>query len=72
VGPSASPTDCAPAWTPRAKRIRFFGALVVTRATLLDWSIAAPAAWMRRRPTKTPREGARPQAAEATVNTAKP
>jgi len=28
VGPSASPMDCAPAWTPSAKRILDLGALV--------------------------------------------
>jgi hypothetical protein len=55
-----------------ANRILCFGALVVTSATLLDWSIAAPAAWRRRSTTRTPSEGARPQAAEATLNKAKP
>jgi hypothetical protein len=64
--------DCAPACTPRAKRISSFGALVVTRATLLDWSIAAPAACIRRSATRAPSEGARPQAAEATVKRANP
>ena len=72
VGPSASPTDWAPAWIPRAKRILAFGALVVTRATLLACSIAAPIAWTRRSATRAPSEGARPHAAEATVKTAKP
>ena len=72
MGPSASPMDCAPAWMPRANRIRSLGALVVTRATLFDWSIAAPTAWTRRSRIRAPSEGARPQAAEAAVNTAKP
>jgi hypothetical protein len=57
---------------PRANRILCFGTLVVTSATLLDWSIAAPTAWRRRSATRTPSEGARPQASEANVNTAKP
>ena len=71
MGPSASPTAWAPAWTPSAKRIRTFGALVVTRATLLASSMAAPTAWTRRS-AASPSEGASPQAAEATVKTAKP
>jgi len=49
-----------------------FGALVVTRATLLACSIAAPMAWTRRSATRAPSEGARPQTAEATENTTKP
>jgi len=72
VGPSASPMDCAPACTPSANRIRSLGALVVTRATLFAWSIAAPTAWTTRSTTRAPSDGARPQAAEATVNTANP
>jgi hypothetical protein len=47
-------------------------AAALVHATLFDWSIAAPTAWTRRSRIRAPSEGARPQAAEAAVNTAKP
>jgi hypothetical protein len=57
---------------PSARRVLPAGALVVTRATLLDCSMAAPAAWMTRNTTSRPSEGASPQAAEARVNSTNP
>ena len=57
---------------PSAARIRARGTLVTTRATLLACSMAAPAACTTRKATRSPSEGAKPQATEATVKTAKP
>ena len=48
------------------------GTLVVTNATLLACSIAAPAAWISRKITRIPSAGASPHATEASVNTTKP
>ena len=76
MGPTASPSAWPAACTPSAARSRRVGrgggTLVVTSATLLAWSIAAPTACMTRKPTSIPRLGASPQAADATVKVMKP
>ena len=72
VGPSPRPMAWAAACTLSASRIRRRGTLVVTRATLLAWSIAAPTACTRRQATSAPRPGASAQAADPAVKTTKP
>ena len=72
TGPAARPSAWAAACAASAARRIAAGLLVVTRATLLACSMAAPAAWTTRSATSAGSVGARPHAADATANTANP
>ena len=63
---------CAAACTPSANRILAAGTLVVTRATLLACSMAAPAAWTSRNATSTASERASPHAADPAMKIMNP
>ena len=72
-GPPDSATDAPAAQSPTARdRSAGAGKAWLSRISEHGTRIAAPSPWTARAATSRPRPGARPHAADATVNTAKP
>ena len=72
-GPPDSATDAPAAQSPTAReRSAGAGKAWLSRISEHGTRIAAPRPWTARAATSTPRPGARPHAADAAVNSAKP
>ncbi len=72
VGPAMVATPATAPHTPNAAPRRSAGNVLVMMVSVCGISMAAPSPWTARNPISQPALGARPHAAEATVNTAMP
>ena len=72
VGPAMVARPVTAPQTPNAAPRRSGGNVMVTRARVCGISMAAPSPWTARKAMSQPAPGAKPHAADATVNTAIP
>ncbi len=72
VGPAIVATPATAPQTPNAAPRRSGGKVLVMMVRVCGMSMAAPRPWTARNPISQPGPGAKPHAADATVNTAMP